>query len=406
MEVTQDIKPLEAVMRGFPPAPDGIIDANNWFELPYLRWSLMNRARMVRTVPVWRGDGPVAHLDRKEASIAGTPVTGLDGRTVPLESLLASVEIDACIVLHQGKIVYEEYFHGMQPHTQHGSASISKSYAAALAGILVHEGLLEFNRQAAYYIDEMRGTAMGDATLQQLLDMQVGIVRPSLQSRAQGLGPQDGGVFEIIGLAEPGPSSPKNFYEFILRKERSGEHGVRFYYDNGPPEALAWVMKRVCGATLSDLVSRYLFAPLGAERDGSYSIDSTGAEFAAGGLQLTLRDLARFGETLRCEGFWNGRQIIPASFIQEVRRGGDREMFSQSRFAASMPGGSYHNSFYVAHDDVDGFMASGRYGQRLYVSPKSELVVAHFASAPGPSPHPFERPYVRLHRELAELFRP
>lgn len=400
----QDIKPLGAVMRGFPPAPDSTVHAGNWFELPYLRWSLMNRSRMVRTVPVWRGDGPVSQLNQKLNSIGSTAVTGLEGQPVSLETLLHSVETDACIVLHKGQIVYEEYFHGMQAHTHHGSASISKSYVAVLAGILAHEGLIDLGCHAAHYVDEMRGTAMGDATLQQLLDMQVGIVRPSLQGRADGLGPQDGGVFEIIGLIEPGPTSPRNFYEFILRKERSGEHGQRFYYDNGPPEALAWVIKRVCGAPLSELLSKYLFAPLGCERDGAYSIDNTGAEFAAGGLQLTLRDLARFGEALRCDGFWNNRQIIPASFIHEIRRGGDQAMFSESRFAAAMPGGSYHNSFYVMHDEVGGFMASGRYGQRLYISPKAELVIAHFASAPGPSPHPFERPYVRMHRELADLF--
>nr|WP_314624052.1 serine hydrolase [uncultured Noviherbaspirillum sp.] len=400
----QQIKPLEAIMRGFPPAPDSVVHAGNWFELPYLRWSLMNRARMVRTVPVWRGDGTVRELSLKPGSIGSTPVTGLDGHPVPLEALLHSLETDACIVLHKGQIAYEEYFHGMKAHTHHGSASISKSYVSVVAGILAHEGLLDLGQQAAHYVAEMRGTAMGGATLQQLLDMQVGIVRPTMQGRAEGLGPQDGGVFEIIGLMEPGPDSPRNFYEFILRKERSGEHGRRFYYDNGPPEALAWVMKRVCGVSLSELVSKYLFAPLGSERDGSYSIDSTGAEFAAGGLQLTLRDLARFGEALRCDGFWNNQQIIPASFINEVRRGGDRAMFAESRFAQAMFGGSYHNSFYIMHDEVGGYMASGRYGQRLYISPKAELVIAHFASAPGPSPHPFERPYVRMHRELAEIF--
>jgi CubicO group peptidase (beta-lactamase class C family) len=395
---------LNAVMCGFPPAPDNAVHASNWFELPYLRWSLMNRSRMVRTVPVWRGEGPVTTLGRGQESIGTHPVTGLDGNIVSLEALLPLLEIDACIVLHKGVIVYENYFHGMQAHTQHGSASISKSYLGILAGILAHEGQLDLNRQADHYVTEMRGTAMGDATLQQLLDMQVGIVRPSMQGRAEGLGPQDGGVFEIIGLMEPGPTSPRNFYEFILRKERTGEHGQSFYYDNGPPEALAWAIKRVCDSPLSELVSKYLFAPLGTERDGAYSIDNTGAEFAAGGLQLTLRDLARFGEALRCDGFWNGKQIIPASYIHEVRRGGNRKLFGQSRFAMAMPGGSYHNSFYVMHDEVEGYMASGRYGQRLYISPRAELVIAHFASAPGPSPHPFEGPYVRMHRELAEQF--
>ena len=60
-------------------------------------------------------------------------------------------------------------------------------------------------------------------------------------------------------------------------------------------------------------------------------MDSTGAEFAGGGLNLTLRDLARFGEMMRLEGRFNGQQIVPKAVVDDIRRGGDRALFAPRR---------------------------------------------------------------------------
>ena len=46
----------------------------------------------------------------------------------------------------------------------------------------------------------------------------------------------------------------------------------------------------------------------------------------------------------------------------------------------------------------------GRFGQRLYVSPQAEIVIAQFSSAPGSAPHPFDLPLARLQNELAHRF--
>ena len=293
----------------------------------------------------------------------------------------------------------------MQPHTQHNTASVSKSYMAVLAGILQGQGTIDFGRQAQHYVPEMRGSAMGDATLQQLLDMQAGIQRPVMSGRAGAVGQQDGGVYEILGLLPRQPQAAADFYEFVLRKERSGTHGGQFYYDNGTVEALAWVVRRATGRAIADLYSELLFAPLGAQRDAYITVDRLGAEFTSGGLATTLRDMARFGEMLRLEGHWNGRQIVPASFIADTRRGGDRALFAASPRHAVMPTGSYRNCFFHMHDDVEGFCASGRYGQRIYISPRAELVVAQFSSAGGaPPPHPFDAPTARLQHALATHF--
>lgn len=404
MDAPQDER-TQGVMVGFPPPPDKRITAANWQDPAFLRWSLTHRSAQVFTVPIWRGDGPVSPLPESSEPLDDLPVPGLDGKPVPLRAMLAALETDAFLILHRGHIVYERYFHGMRASTLHGAASISKSFLAALAGILQAQGALAFEREAQHYVPEMKGSAMGDATLQQLLDMQAGIQRPVIEGRGGVVGQQDGGVYEILGLLPRQPDAPADFYEFVLRKPAAGRHGEKFYYDNGPVEALAWVIRRATGQTIADLYAEFIFAPMGAERDASISVDRVAAEFAAGGLALVLRDMARFGEVLRCDGHWNGRQIVPEAFMADTKRGGDRALFAASPRSAVMPGGSYRNCFFHMHDDMDGFCASGRYGQRIYVSPRAELVIAQFSSAGGaPPPHPFDAPTARLQHALASHF--
>ncbi|MET4576254.1 serine hydrolase domain-containing protein [Ottowia thiooxydans] len=394
-----------AVMQGFPPAPEARISAQNWHEPAFLRWSLMNRSMQVPSVQIWRGDGPTSPLPEVPQELDALPVPGLDGTSAPLQQVLASLEVDAFLVLHRGRIVYERYFHNMLPRTLHGTASVSKSFMAVLCGILQGQKVLDFGAEAQYYVPELRGTAMGDASLQQLLDMQAGIQRSLIAGRDTSMGQQDGGVYEILGLLPLQPDSAADFYEFVLRKPPAGQHGRQFYYDNGTVEALAWVVRRATGRAIADLYSEYIFAPLGAQRDAFITVDRLGAEFTAGGLATTLRDMARFGEMLRHNGYWNGRQIVPEAFVADTRRGGDRALFAASPRHALMPTGSYRNCFFNMHDDMQGYTASGRYGQRIYVSPRAELVVAQFSSAGGaPPPHPFDGPTVLLQHALAAHF--
>ncbi|WP_439953315.1 hypothetical protein, partial [Escherichia coli] len=81
--------------------------------------------------------------------------------------------------------------------------------------------------------------------------------------------------------------------------------------------------------------------------------------------------LARFGECLRNDGAFNGRQIIPAEAIADITRGGDPARFAPAGYA-TLPGWSYRNMWWVSHDDHGVYMARGIHGQSIYVDPKAE----------------------------------
>jgi CubicO group peptidase (beta-lactamase class C family) len=94
-----------------------------------------------------------------------------------------------------------------------------------------------------------------------------------------------------------------------------------------------------------------------------------------------LRDFARFGELMRRGGELNGQQIMPAAVVADISRGGNREAFKAGGYA-TLPGWSYHNFWWVSHDDHGVYMARGIHGQAIYVDPKAEMVIARFASHP------------------------
>ena len=161
LQAHTDAVPEEQVMAGFPPAPETRVGPTNWFKLPWLRWSLIHRSLSVPTVDIWRGDAAPSALPPGDALDGATVVTGPDGSEMELNQVLGVLEIDAFMVLHRGKVVFERYLHGMAPHLRHGSASISKSCLGIVAGILAHEGKLDLTATAESYVPEMCGTAMG-----------------------------------------------------------------------------------------------------------------------------------------------------------------------------------------------------------------------------------------------------
>jgi CubicO group peptidase (beta-lactamase class C family) len=91
--------------------------------------------------------------------------------------------------------------------------------------------------------------------------------------------------------------------------------------------------------------------------------------------------MARFGEMIRLGGKWQGQQVVPRAVIDDIRGGASREAFVHGGYT-TLPGWSYHNQWWISHDDHGAFMARGIHGQAIYVDPKAEMVIARFASHP------------------------
>jgi CubicO group peptidase (beta-lactamase class C family) len=373
-------------MQGSPPPPDKIIRFadDKFLGFPRNRWALSHMRELIPTVNVWRGTGGSNDLGKPsaadEAGIDGLTFEDMEGRRRRWVDSLADTYTDGIAVVHRGRLVYERYRGALRRELPHACFSITKSYAATLAAMLAYDGVLDLARTVLHYLPEMAATAYADATLRDVLDMQIGVAYSELYSdpnaqiwdyaRAGGLRPRT-----------PDHQGPGGFHEFLVTLRKEGEHGGAFAYKTVNTEVLCWVMQRASGTPLAELLSQRLWSGLGCEEDAYLSVDPTGVAMGGGGLAATLRDLARFGEAMRCDGAARNRQVIPASVVADIRRGGEPNKFAAAGYTL-LSGYSYRDMWWITHDEHDAFEARGIHGQRLYVAPRAEMVVARFASHP------------------------
>jgi CubicO group peptidase (beta-lactamase class C family) len=377
---------LLGLMEGSPPPPDRRIrfQDDRFLGFPQIRWALSHMRELCPTTNIWRGEGRTTDLGLIDPTIAaavdGVTFQDAAGRTRTFGTSHYDVYTDGIVILHRGRRVYERYFGALQPHITHACFSITKSYVATLAATLIHEGVLDDSQLVSYYLPEMVNTAFGDATLRELLDMQIGVAYSEeyadphaeiwAYARAGGLRPHP-----------PGYSGPGNFYESLLTLRKEGEHGRAFAYKTVNTEVLCWVMRRVTGSRLEILLSERIWSRIGCEQDAYLTVDSIGVAMGGGGMSASLRDLARFGELMRCEGAAQGRQIIPEAVIADIRRGSDPVKFAMAGYQ-QLPGYSYRNMWWVSHGPLGVFEGRGIHGQRLYIAPAADVVIARFSSHP------------------------
>jgi CubicO group peptidase (beta-lactamase class C family) len=142
---------------------------------------------------------------------------------------------------------------------------------------------------------------------------------------------------------------------------------------------LGWLVSTVTKKSLAAYLSEKVWAPLGMEADANWNLDGQGSdahEIAFCCLNATLRDYARFGQFLLNNGFWNGKQLLPAGWVSEATHP-DRPQVMPGKLHEGWTLG-YQYQWWVFPDGPDslgGFTAQGINGQFLYVNPEEKLVI-------------------------------
>ncbi|MBS0316505.1 MAG: beta-lactamase family protein, partial [Proteobacteria bacterium] len=167
-------------MRGFPPPPDRRIrfDGPGYNAFPRSRWAFSHLRELVPTANVWRGPGAAAPLAPAASPIdLSTVRCKAMGTGEPLDfaQMLLHTYADGIIVLHRGQVVHEAYRGELRPERPHICFSVTKSFVGTLAAVLAVEGDLDPAARVPHYLPEMAGTAYGDATLREVMDMTIGV---------------------------------------------------------------------------------------------------------------------------------------------------------------------------------------------------------------------------------------
>ena len=360
-----------------------VIDGS-FFNFPQIRESVCDMRMFFPT----KGVKPAEYnryefKTKSDDAIANIMFETLNGELISFEESLDLAKADGIIVLHKGKIVFERYYGFLEPDGTHAVMSVSKTLTGTLGAVLVAEGVLDEGKTASYYVPELQGSAFGNATIRELLDMTTAL------DYDENYNNPNSRIWEFSQAGTPYPkpedyTGAKSYREFLQSVKQKGVHGKKFAYKTINTDALAWVITRVCDKSLADLISERFFKPMGAHVEGYYQLDATGTEFAGGGFNGALRDLAAFGEMIRNDGFFNGKQILPKGLMNDLLEKSNANKFDKESYPI-LKGWAYRNMWWITKNSDNAFCARGVHGQVIYINPKAEMVLVRLASHPEAS---------------------
>jgi CubicO group peptidase (beta-lactamase class C family) len=165
----------------------------------------------------------------------------------------------------------------------------------------------------------------------------------------------------------------------VLGRPRRGAHrpGEFFYYNNWDFNALGTIYEQQAQADIFTAFQSKIAAPLGMQdfrkEDGRYHRHKS-SRHPAYLFDMSARDLARFGLLLLREGEWKGRQLISRPWVQAS---------TKVQVADARPQQGYGYLWWVSPES-GAYEASGKGGQRVWISPREKLIVVHLVDVANP----------------------
>jgi CubicO group peptidase (beta-lactamase class C family) len=347
----------------------------NWRASPFSKWAFHHVREVVPSAEIRNDPQVIWKLQERAPPF----------ETAALTSLINETSTDSVVILHDNKIMFETYRNGMGPDDQHILFSVSKSILGLIAGCLIRDDIIKESDFITDYLPEMLGTAYDRASIRDALDMRVGVYFDEDYTA------QDGPIIDYRYAANwnPTPESKnaitlKSFFASL--KQGDGPHGGDFHYVSPNTDLLAWLFERACGRRYTDLVSDYLWKPMGSERSAYITVDRIGGMRAAGGICMIPRDLARLGMLLAQNGMRDCQQIIPNAWIADFYEGGDRDAWNNGSFKDFFASKAMHyrSKWYVCQKAGRLLHGFGIHGQYLFVDQDRKLSIAWLSSEADP----------------------
>jgi len=162
---------------------------------------------------------------------------------------------------------------------------------------------------AEAYVPELQGTEYGRTPIKALLLMSSGVAFSEEYNNPSS------DIFTLARLTLQ--QDPAGSLEAVKRfNTRIAPPGKSFSYSSAESVVLGLVLSRATRRTVADYASERLWQPLGAESEAKWNIDAKGHEVTYAYYNAVLRDWARLGLMMAHGGAWNGRQIVPETWVR------------------------------------------------------------------------------------------
>ncbi len=278
------------------------------------------------------------------SSLLGELVDAIEVYSLPLLSYL---------VIRNGYLILEGY-----PNPDYNEStlkhvwSITKSFTSALVGIALGAGNLTS-------LDELVVDFFPDKTIANLDEDKQSITVEHLLTMTAG--------FEWSSVTDPFDmmDSP-DWIQYVLDKPMADVPGETFNYNSGASHLLSAIVNRTTGIPTQSYADTRLFQPLGIS-DYEWILDPQGVASGHAGLNITPRDMAKFGFLYLNNGTWDGEQLVPSTWVSASTQ-------------VQAPDEDYGFQWWI-DPDYNAYYAFGRDGQYIWVQPENDLIVVFTASS-------------------------
>ena len=293
-----------------------------------------------------------------------------EGASLTLDDYVARTPTTGLLVARANAILVERYQYGRTDRHRFASASMAKTVTAMLVGIALAEGHIgSIDDLAAVYVPELAGTEYGRTSLRHLLQMSSGVRYTEEYSGADDHARFTAATY--LGLGPGGATAVKAF------NDRVAPAGTRFSYASTESLVLGLVLRAATEQPVAEYLQAKLWQEIGTEADASWLIDNSGQESTYTGLNAVLRDYARLGLLLAHDGNWQGRQLIPASWVVDATTVCAEQPHLRPGIADQIFGYGYQT--WILPGARRMFVLWGARGQRIFVDPRSKLVMVNTA---------------------------
>jgi len=269
--------------------------------------------------------------------------------------------VESITIIRNGYIVFDAYVYPFSKGENHIIHSCTKSIVSALVGIAIDKKYISsvntpvldfFPRRKILNIDEQKRKI----TLKNLLNM------------ASGLNTMDTYLYGWKGLTEM--KNSEDWVQYVLDRPMAEPPGSRFEYSNCVSFLLSAIIQKTTRTTTLKFARKYFFGPLGIN-DVEWKANPQGIYFGWGDMHLKPHDMAKIGFLYLNKGLWDGKQIVPASWVEVSTQGYiDATLFDRY---------GYH--WWV---DQSGYYAAvGYLGQFIFVIPNKNMVVVFTSTLAG-----------------------
>src|SRR6478609_4466769 len=208
-------------------------------------------------------------------------------------------EFHSIMIIRHGKVITEGWWNPYRPDLKHTMYSVSKSFTATAVGFAVTEKKLSLEDKVISFFPEETPT--------QLSPYLAALKVKHLLTMTAGQAPDPTGPVAVS----------QNWVKTFLNTPILDEPGSKFLYNSVATYMLSAIVQKVTGQKVIDYLQPRLFQPLGITGI-DWETDPKGNNTGGWGLRLKTEDMAKFGQLFLQKGMWNGKQILPASWVEQA----------------------------------------------------------------------------------------